>query len=121
MSPRSLRFERLAVHRAGERVRRGDGFALEDLSPGVTVLHGPNGSGKSTTALAMQATLWPGKTRELERPALEASLRDDDGVWQVDIDAGHVAVTRDGAPATLDVGPVEHRRRYRLALDDLLV
>lgn len=121
MSRPSLRFERLSVHRAGERVRSGHGFTLDDLCPGVTIVHGPNGSGKSTTALAMQAVLWPGQVDTLPHPLLEADLRDDEATWHVQIDGAHVAVLRDGTPTGLDVGPVEQGRRYRLALDELLV
>lgn len=120
MNKRSIQFEKFKIHRVDDRVRRGEGFELADLSPGVTLIHGPNGSGKSTTALVIQELLWPGRT-ELGRPSAEGWYHDGSSAWHVDLDAGHLACVRDGSPGPVpDFGPPENRRRYRLALHELL-
>ncbi len=121
MTAGSIQFEKLRIDRVGDRIRRGEGFELTDLSPGITLIHGPNASGKSTTALVIQELLWPGRVG-LARPTLEGWFRENESRWHVDIDAGHVVSTRDGRPGTaLDIGPVENRLRYHLALDELIV
>lgn len=120
MTNRAVQFESLKVHGVHKRVRRGEGFELSGLSPGVTLIHGPNGSGKSTTALVIQELLWPGRTG-LERTSVEGWFRDGGSQWHIDINAGHVECTRDGTPGiTPDLGPPENRHRYRLALPELI-
>ena len=120
MSHDALRFERLEIRRA-LGIRDGEGFVLDDLAPGVNLVHGPNGSGKTTALLAAQEALWPGRTG-LERPTLRARLAEDDAHWDVDLDAGHlVTCARDGVQAKApQPSPPEARSRYRLALHELI-
>lgn len=119
MSKTALRFERIEVDRV-LGIRRGEGFVLEDLAPGVNLVHGPNGSGKTTTARAIQELLWPGRTK-LERPTLSGQLVEGTVRWRVDLDAGSLTCTRDGAPAPApQASAPEQRDRYRLALHELI-
>ena len=57
-------------------------FALEELSPGVNVIHGPNGVGKSRTALALNAVLWPGRVPDAQRDSVAAWFELDGRIWQ---------------------------------------
>jgi hypothetical protein len=96
------------------------GFELSNLSPGINLIHGPNGSGKSTTAQALHELLWPGRTG-LERPSIAGRFKDGDAEWSVSIDAGHVEAMCDGRSGSLpEIGPVENRSRYHLALHELI-
>ncbi|MFO8071944.1 MAG: AAA family ATPase [Polyangia bacterium] len=119
MSEGAIRFEKVAVHRA-PGVEPGRGWSLRELSPGINLIHGPNGCGKTTTALAMQALLWP-RAGILERPLVEARLRRDRDVWDLRLDAGHLEQLGVEATAALpEVGPAEHRSRYWIALHELI-
>lgn len=117
MSRESLVFERLVVRRM-PGVADG-GFELDDLVPGVNVIHGPNASGKTTTARALEALLWPKAAPGnawLEGRFLLGSTR-----WAVTCDAGRVAYQRDGADSGPPIlTPAEARDRYRLSLHELL-
>ena len=97
-----------------------DGFELPPLSEGVTIVYGPNGSGKSSTARAIEAALWPGH----ERPrslGVVAEYRIEEAFYRVEVDAGHVAVQRDGVEARAPELPApELRHRYRLSLHELM-
>jgi DNA repair exonuclease SbcCD ATPase subunit len=120
MSERAVTFHRVAVTRA-LGIGHGEGFELPDLSPGVNLIHGPNGSGKTTTALVLQALLWPGRT-DLPRPTARGEYTEGDVRWLVDLDAGAVSATRDGQSGQVpDFGPAAERGRYRLALHELIV
>ncbi|MFW5817093.1 MAG: hypothetical protein ACOCWV_01020 [Planctomycetota bacterium] len=120
MSDRAVTFHRVAVTRA-LGIDHGEGFELSDLSPGVNLIHGPNGSGKTTTALVLQALLWPGRT-DLPRPTARGEYTEGDVRWLVDLDAGAVSAVRDGQPGQVpDFGPAAERGRYRLALHELIV
>ncbi len=120
MDDKAVFFQKIAIHRA-LGISQGDGFELSDISPGVNLVFGPNGSGKSTTALVIQELLWPGKTG-LVKPTIMGRFAAENSTWSVEIDAGH-AETQNAlhTGATPNIGPVENRSRYLLALDDLIV
>lgn len=118
-------------------VPRGQGFAIERLAPGVTVVHGPNGIGKSTVARAIELLLWPQASIPAPGPGRPSSAREagtsglgpqlaatwlvDGDVWSVELDGRHVEWRRQGRPIPApDCGPAELRHRYRLDLVDLL-
>ncbi|HEY9480555.1 MAG TPA: ATP-binding protein, partial [Gemmatimonadaceae bacterium] len=97
-----------------------DGFELPGLSEGVTVVFGPNASGKSSTARAIEAALWPGHAAQRDVAVL-AEFAMDGSLFRVEVDAGHVAVQRDGAEARPPELPApELRHRYRLSLHELM-
>lgn len=119
MNNRAVHFKEIKVHRVSG-IGQGEGFNLTDLAPGVNLVHGPNGSGKSTTAKVIQELLWHGQTG-LERPTVAGRFDCDGSEWQVEIDAGHRTVLRDGkADAPPSPGGAEYRARYHLALHDLV-
>lgn len=114
-----VHFETIEVHRA-MGIARGKGFSLTELSAGVNLIVGPNGSGKSTTARVIQELLWPGRTG-LERPSVAGRFSNGQDSCQIDIDAGHCEVLRNGKAASIpEFGPPENRRRYYLPLYELL-
>lgn len=97
-----------------------DGFQLTGLSDGVTLVCGPNASGKSSTARAIEAVLWPDEAAE-RRLGVCAEYRVNGSLFRVEVDAGHVAVQRDGAEARAPELPApEFRHRYRLSLHELM-
>ncbi|HET7551169.1 MAG TPA: hypothetical protein VFK04_07750 [Gemmatimonadaceae bacterium] len=97
-----------------------EGFTLPELSEGVTVVFGPNASGKSSTARAIETVLWPGREAQ-HGVAVVAEYRMDGSCFRVDVDAGHVAVQRDGSEARAPELPApELRHRYRLSLHELI-
>lgn len=119
MNGRVVQFERVAIHKA-LGIDHGQGWSLEELSPGVNLIHGPNGCGKTTTALVLQALLWP-NGGILSRPTVNGRFRDDGTVWDVHVDAGHSTIHQNGEPATPpQFGPAEHQRRYWIALHELI-
>ncbi|MEX1016159.1 MAG: hypothetical protein WDZ31_05375 [Phycisphaeraceae bacterium] len=119
VNDKAVHLEQVEIHRV-LGIGRGQGWLLRDLSPGVNVIHGPNGCGKSTTARVVQELLWPGRTR-LDRPTVTGRFRHAGQPWRIEIDAGDAACTCDGQPqAGPSFGPPELRRRYWLALDDLI-
>ena len=118
MSRDALRFERLVVRRM-PGVEDG-GFRLEDLSPGLNVVHGPNASGKTTTARAIESLLWP-RAAAPERASLAGWFRIGDDEWMVETEAGRTRWQRGGADASAPpLPPAETRDRYRLSLHELL-
>jgi len=120
MTAPTLAFQALRIDQA-LGIRRGAGFALEELSPRVNLIFGPNGSGKTTTALVLQELLWPGATG-LSRPLVAGRWAIDGHLWRADVAMNHVTWDRDGREVGEGptVGPAEHRHRYRIALHELL-
>ena len=101
-------------------IGRGEGFVLNQLSPGINIIYGPNASGKSTTSRVLQELLWPGRTG-LGPAAIQGILHHDKSQFVIEGDAGHFEVFRDGAPAPPpDCGPPENRVRYNPALHELI-
>ena len=120
---------------------RHPGFELNDLAPGVNILHGPNGSGKTSFGRAIILTLFGGADTVWYRLApgdesdaakdrrqlnLEANFVTEGPAggshdWRVRIDAGLVEVSVDGHPSTLSSGSPELAQRYRMGLAELLV
>ncbi len=97
-----------------------DGFELPKLSDGVTVVFGPNASGKSSTARAIEAALWPSRAARRDISVV-AEYAMDGSHFRVEVDAGHVAVQRDGADARAPELPApELLHRYRLSLHELI-
>ncbi len=120
MTDRAFQFDKLAIKRVEKRVRDGNGFEISGLSTGINLVYGPNGSGKSTTALVIQELLWPARTG-MERPSVTGWCREGAKRWYIGIDAGDVECTCDGIVCgTPSIGPPEHRRRYLLAIDELI-
>jgi len=118
MSRDALRFERLVVRRM-PGVEDG-GFRLEELSPGLNIVHGPNASGKTTTARAIESLLWP-RAAAPERASLAGWFRIGDDEWMVETEAGRTRWQRGGADASAPpLPPAETRDRYRLSLHELL-
>ncbi len=96
-----------------------DGFALDDLSPGINLIHGPNAAGKTTTANSIERILWPDAADNGEQ--LVGQLMMNEERWRVNVVNGHGEYQRDGQEATAPSLPsAEQRDRYRLALHDLL-
>jgi len=119
MSSRRVHFERVSIDRA-LGIGRGQGFPIDDLSPGINLICGPNGSGKSTTALVIQELLWPG-VGVLDRPTIGGTLSDGSTRWQIEIEHGVVSALRDGhAAAPPAFAPAESRSRHHLALHELI-
>jgi hypothetical protein len=117
-APRTTRlaFERIAVLRM-PGFEEG-GFVLDDLAPGVNVVHGPNASGKSTTARAIRRLLWP---RLSEEGAAAATIRLGGERWEIEVDGDRVRHRRGGAPSDPPpLPPADAADRYSLALHDLL-
>ena len=101
-------------------VRRGQGFELDDLGPGINVVFGPNGSGKTTVARAMQKILWPASDPN-SSPSLTATLALDESTWRTEVEGRIVRWLRDGVEVSPpDVGGEDARHRYRLALAELV-
>jgi len=95
------------------------GFPVEDLSPGINIVHGPNASGKTTLARSMQWLLWPDEASD--RSSLSGQLSLNGESWRVDVDPGRVRYQRDGQDANgPNLPPADQRDRYHLALHDLL-
>lgn len=122
MNGERLAFERLELERL-PGLERG-GFALEELSPGITVIHGPNASGKSTTGRAIEQLLWPesgaGEHRRL-RGELRIGDPRDGARWEVELEHDRRGWWRDGETADGPaLPPAHHADRYGLALHDLV-
>ncbi len=119
MDNKAVFFKEIEIHNA-LGITPGDGFELSEISPGVNLIFGPNGSGKSTTALVIQELLWPGKTG-IPKPTVSARFSVSDLVWSVKIDAGHTETENmQHSGSTPNIGPVENRSRYLLALHELI-
>lgn len=118
MSGDSLTVLALAIERF-RGFERG-GFRLDDLAPGINLVHGPNASGKSTTARALRELLWPAAEpvagRRLSGALLVGTTR-----WEIELDHERAAYRRDGEPSPPPVlPPADVRDRYHLALGELL-
>lgn len=95
------------------------GFRLEDLSPGINLIHGPNAAGKTTTAASIEKVLWPDTTDDGEQLVGHLSLNGDQ--WRVDVTNGVAEYQCNGQDTTSPNLPsLDHRDRYRLSLHDLL-
>lgn len=117
MSEESLAVDRVDVRRAPGFDR--DGFRVEGLSSGVTVVHGPNGAGKTTLAHALQLLIWPNEGDSRTEVGGQFALGDER--WTVDVDQRRVDYQRDGQEANRPaLPPAEHRSRYQLSLHELL-
>ena len=123
MNSESLHIQSVRIDRACG-IERGEGFPLDALSPGFNLIHGPNGVGKTTAGLCLQAMLWPtGAKRWIVRPTASGRLVLGNEPWEVSLEGGHPTCRHNGVETASDamqVGPVESRRRYWLALIDLL-
>jgi hypothetical protein len=97
----------------------GGGPRLDELSPGINLVHGPNASGKTTAALALQALLWP---RTAPVGAGLAGRFDVGGdAWRVDVDGVRASWQREGQDVSAPpLPPAEDRDRYLLSLHGLL-
>lgn len=114
---RSLVFRELAIRRMPGFP--GGGPRLENLSPGINLIHGPNASGKTTAALALQGLLWPRTAPE--QAGLVGRFRVGDDDWHVDVESRRASWQRaghDSAPPPLPPG--DDRERYLLSLHGLL-
>jgi len=96
------------------------GFELGGLSPGINIVYGPNASGKTTTALVLQALLWPAACGI--RGATLAGTFDHEGLsWRIGWDMDRVEVLRDGSPGEPPSLPgADIRQCYYLPLEELL-
>ncbi len=122
MSGERLAFDRLELARL-PGLERG-GFTLEDLSPGISVIHGPNASGKSTTGRAIEQLLWPergvGERRHL-RGELRIGAGRGGARWEVELEHDRRDWWRGGEPADGPaLPPAHHADRYGLALHELV-
>jgi uncharacterized protein YhaN len=96
-----------------------DGFAIEDTSPDINLVHGPNAAGKTTTANAIESLLWPSTADGGER--LTGHFKLDGESWRVNVEGGSANYQRDGQEASAPALPgTQQRDRYRLSLHDLL-
>ena len=114
-----LAIERLALHRSPGIPRPG--FVLDELGPGINVIHGPNASGKTSTARAIRALLWPDAEPIAGEIAAEADLAIGDAAWRFELEAGRRRCAQGGVEAEAPaLPPAEAADRYTLALPDLL-
>jgi energy-coupling factor transporter ATP-binding protein EcfA2 len=114
---RALAFRELVVRRMPGFP--GGGPRLEELSPGINLVHGPNASGKTTAAAALQGLLWPRGAPE--SAGLEGRFDLGGEAWRVDVESRLPSWQRDGhdsAPPPLP--PADDRDRYLLSLHGLL-
>jgi energy-coupling factor transporter ATP-binding protein EcfA2 len=113
----ALRFRQLLVRRVPAFPRGGP--HLEDLSPGINLVHGPNASGKTTAAQALQSLLWPRTAPEWGSLEGRFELGGDD--WRVDVESRRAAWQREGqASPPPPLPPSDDRDRYLLSLHVLL-
>ncbi|MFP8954918.1 AAA family ATPase [Natrialbaceae archaeon A-arb3/5] len=96
-----------------------EGVTVEDVSPGINVVHGPNAAGKTTMAEAIQWLLWPEASADRATVLGSFSLNGTD--WHIELDGGRVSYQRNGQDTNGPPLPAaDHRDRYRLSLHDLL-
>lgn len=95
-------------------------FPIDDLSPGINVIHGPNESGKTTMAKAIALTVH-GSPSGKRNAILRGRVRMEEGSYDVRVDAGERTFLKNGEP---DPGPalppVSTAHRYKLWLHELL-
>ena len=72
-----------------------DGFVVEHLSDGATLIVGPNGAGKTTICRAYRAAMWPTAEPD-ETIAVEAELRDGPDRWIVRRESSRTRWQHDG-------------------------
>ncbi len=95
------------------------GFAVEDLSSDINVVHGPNAAGKTTLAETVEWLCWPAAANQ--RASLVGQFSIDEETWRVDVDNGRTSYQREGQEANApSLPPADQRDRYRLSLHDLL-
>lgn len=95
-------------------------FRIEDLSPGINIVHGPNESGKTTVGQAICMAVHGVPDRE-GRAILQASVGGDTGTFSVKVEGGHCTWLQEGE--TVQDGPVPPggtADRYKLWLHELL-
>ncbi|WP_330632891.1 AAA family ATPase [Halocatena halophila] len=95
------------------------GFTVDDLSPGINVVHGPNATGKTTFAESLESLCWPEVADNRASLVGQFSLNGD--ALRVEVDNGRASYQRDGQEVNgPSLPPAEQRDRYRLSLHDLL-
>ncbi len=97
------------------------GFNINDLAPGVNIIHGPNAAGKTTVARALNLLLWP-ESDLAEKSLVSASfsLGAEEG-WFVKLETGKREFEYSGTPgAGIELPPGEQADRYNLPLHQLL-
>jgi uncharacterized protein YhaN len=95
------------------------GFAVDDLCPGINVVHGPNAAGKTTLAKSVEWLCWP-ETAD-ERASLVGQLSMNGEAWRIEVDNGRSSYQHDGQETNgPGLPPSDQRDRYRLSLHDLL-
>lgn len=96
------------------------GITLENLKPGVNIIHGPNAAGKTTVSKALNALLWPTKS-VAERALINGNFTLDDENWFVKTETGSRSFQRKSSPAPPPPLPGHTAMdRYNLALHHLL-
>lgn len=114
--------EKLAIDAVN--IRRAPGFPtggpeVEDLAPGVNIIHGPNACGKTTLARSIQSMLWPEVTDDRMSVIGRFSIENAD--WRVDLASQRARYQKNGAETSGPNLPSrEQRHRYDLSLHDLL-
>lgn len=98
-----------------------DSFSIDELSPGINLIHGPNGIGKSRTALALQSLIWPSLISQ--GTSVIGNMRLSEDMWNIELDLGKAAYQKNSATAASfkhTIPPHSHHNRYLLTLQDLL-
>ena len=117
MSENSLHLETIEIVRAPGF--ESGGFAVDDLSAGVTIVHGPNAAGKTTMCRAIHELLWPGAVEP--NCDLVGHYRLNGSSWLVETRRGNGSHQADGEPETPpSLPPADERDRYVLSLHELL-
>lgn len=116
-----IRVERLEIT-STPGIPHDQGFALQDLSPGINIIHGPNGCGKTTTATAMRDLIWHhAPTRALPAWAKLTLSENDATRWILERRDTRVQATRDGTPSDPPQwSPADTRARHTWTLRDLM-
>ncbi|MEX2526465.1 MAG: AAA family ATPase [Gemmatimonadota bacterium] len=119
MSNPRIHLQTLEIHRMpGFPPTRA--FSIDELSPGINIIHGPQESGKTTITQAISLALH-GAPDPTGLAILRGNLRHDDRAYQVVVDPGRRTFLRDGDP---DPGPSLPPSiaadRYKLWLHELL-
>ncbi|MBS3820885.1 MAG: AAA family ATPase, partial [Phycisphaerae bacterium] len=96
------------------------GYDLDDLSPGLNLIHGPNASGKTTACRAIRGLLWP-ETLDGARPVyLRGEWNLQDGAMDMELIDGRRNCRRHGAPSEPPELPPAHEAGcFTITADDL--